>query len=76
MTHAILSPAPVSRREAAYAAWMRRVNAALEALSGMSVEELPDWPYREAFDQGELAHDVALDVLDALDEDEYDEHGF
>lgn len=43
--------------------WMEEVDAALERLSGMSSGDLPDWPYRDAYDDGLNPISVAREVL-------------
>jgi hypothetical protein len=32
--------------------WMQEVNRAMDALCGMVSEDLPDWNYRDAYDDG------------------------
>lgn len=53
--------------EAAFRAWMRKVDAALETLSGMTSDELPDFPYRDYHDAGEPPISTAVAVLEELD---------
>lgn len=54
---------------AAFRAWMRRVDAALEARCGLVSDELPDYPYRDAHDAGEAPGDTAALVLADVDFD-------
>jgi hypothetical protein len=55
--------------DAAFRAWMRKVDAALETLSGMTSAELPDYAYRDAHDGGEAPISTAVAVLEDLDFD-------
>ena len=49
--------------------WMRDVDLAVEAISGVSTLDLPDWGYRDAFEDG-LTADEAADAI--LEENEFD----
>jgi hypothetical protein len=46
-----------------FQAWMREVDAAMEAEVGMGHADLPDWNYRDAFDDGMDAADAADEAL-------------
>jgi hypothetical protein len=42
--------------------WMREVDAELNRLLFLDSGDLPDWNYRDAYDSGEDAVDVAQEV--------------
>ena len=50
--------------DTAYNEWLRRVDRAIEAWSGLGVDDLADWLYRDAFDAGADPEDVATEVLE------------
>lgn len=43
--------------------WMLKVNAACEHLYGMSIHDLPDYCFRDAFDDGVSPVAVAKDAM-------------
>ena len=43
--------------------WLSDVDAELVRRSGLGVDDLPDWLYRDAYDDGAYPVDVARDVL-------------
>ena len=45
--------------------WMGEVEATLDGIVGCGVDDLPDWDYYEAFDEGWSPEDAALSALDA-----------
>jgi hypothetical protein len=48
-----------------FAAWMKKMDAALEALCGMESGDLPDWNYADAFDdERDDFDDIAREVLE------------
>jgi hypothetical protein len=51
-----------------YTAWKKQVDAELEALCGMSSDDLPDYGYADAFEQGRSARSVAKAALRAAKE--------
>lgn len=55
--------------EAAFRAWMRRVDAALEARCGLGSDDLADYAYRDAYDDGAAPTDTADLVLADIDFD-------
>lgn len=44
-------------------AFMRRVDGYVESMVGCSVYDLPDYAFRDAYDGGEEAEDVAACVI-------------
>ena len=46
--------------------WMQLVDRHLSALCGLSYLDLPDQPYRDAFDDGWDAGDYAAEVMDSM----------
>lgn len=54
---------------AGFDVWMDRVNAALELKCGMDSRDLPDWPYRDAYDDGKSASRAAASALKAAKDD-------
>lgn len=46
---------------------MEQVNAELVSMCGMGSEDLPDWNYWDAWDDGESPKYAALEVLDNAD---------
>ncbi len=45
--------------------WMSKVDAALETACGLGSLDLPDWGYRDAFDDGMSPQTAAKKVLKA-----------
>jgi hypothetical protein len=54
---------------AAFRAWMRKVDAALETLCGLGSDDLPDYSYRDAYDGGEAPISTAVAALEDVDFD-------
>jgi hypothetical protein len=50
--------------EAAFRAWLRRLDAELLALCGLERDDLPDYPYRDAFDAGDAPGEAAAAALE------------
>ena len=48
-----------------YTEWKKAVDAEVVKLSGLSCDDLADFMYRDAFDDGELPEDVVIQVLEA-----------
>ncbi len=46
--------------------WMQLVDSHLSALMGISAYDLPDQPYRDAFDDGWDAGDYAAEVMETV----------
>lgn len=44
--------------------WMRLVNRTCYNLAGVTTEDIADYDYMIAFEEGELAHEVAQQALD------------
>ena len=44
--------------------WMKEVDDAVWAIAGCSVHDLPDYCFRDAFDGGVSAEEVAREVLE------------
>ena len=44
--------------------WMREIDSCLEALCGLGHMDLPDYMYRDAFDDSLDPAEVAQDVMD------------
>jgi len=45
--------------------WMEAVDQQVYTLSGVSVHDLADWPFRDAFDSGAFPEEVAVEILEA-----------
>jgi len=46
-----------------YEDWMRRVDKCVEAIAGVSVYDLPDYCFRDAYEDGRRPSSVARDAL-------------
>lgn len=46
-----------------FLAWMRQVNLVLTRNCGLVSEDLPDWRYRDAFDDGYTPKEAAAKAL-------------
>lgn len=44
--------------------WLRRVDAEVEAVCGLSHRDLADWNYYDAYESGTSPAEVARDVLE------------
>jgi hypothetical protein len=47
-----------------FEAWMHRVDLAVQSASGVSVHDLPDYAFRDAFDGGSPPGEAAREVLE------------
>lgn len=47
-----------------FSAWMRAVDREVERLSGMGIADLPDWHFRDAFDEDVPPEAAAAEVLE------------
>ena len=45
--------------------WMQEVNRAVEHLVGLSADDLPDWNYRDAYDDGASPSSAARQAIRA-----------
>ncbi len=45
--------------------WMEHLDQQVIALSGVSVHDLADWPFRSCFEEGGIPEEVAVDILEA-----------
>ncbi len=52
-----------AQSENAFAVWMKKVDAACEARFGISIHDLPDFCFRDAFDCGDSPARVALAAI-------------
>lgn len=50
--------------EKTFEQWMEEVNVALVSMCGMGSEDLPDWNYWDAWDDGISPKSAAADVLE------------
>lgn len=50
---------------AGFATWMHEVNRAIERKTGLRSEDLPDYCYRDAFDDGARPAQVAIAAIRA-----------
>lgn len=48
----------------AFYRWLLAVDAAVSDRAGVGLLDLPDYPLRDAFDDGDAADDVAAQVLE------------
>jgi hypothetical protein len=55
----------VQSDDLAFEAWMKKVDQACEARFGISIHDLPDYCFRDAFDDGETPARTALDAIRA-----------
>ena len=46
--------------------FMTEVDAVIENVLGVTSEDIEDFCYRDAFDDGESPYDTAMDALDAI----------
>lgn len=53
-----------TRTDDSFDTWKREVDAILVKLCGMTSDCIPDYCYRDAFDAGESAEQVASDAYD------------
>ena len=61
-------------QEALFRVWMNQVNNEIkDRAAGLSAEDLPDYDYRDAFNAGADAADIAYEVLKAAGWAEPDE---
>lgn len=51
------------KSEERFLAWMRLVDKAIRARCGLSLSDLPDWRYRDAFEERMSPAKVAREVL-------------
>lgn len=55
--------------------WLAKVDAAVSAELGLSIDDLPDAPYRDLFDEGltpeQAAQEVVEDAWERLDNYDY-----
>lgn len=49
--------------DSAFEIWMKKVDQACEARFGISIHDLPDFCFRDAFDDGETPARVALEAI-------------
>lgn len=50
-------------RSFAFSNFMNAINSRVEALCLLSIEDLPDWPFADEFEDGVNPNDVADDML-------------
>lgn len=50
-----------------FESWMKEVDAEITALCGLGVDDLADYMYRDAYDDGDSPEDVAVMVLEEND---------
>lgn len=55
----------MAKAKMTFEAWMRAVDVAVAALVGLSVRDLPDFAFRDAFDSGRSPAGVAKAVVRA-----------
>lgn len=61
--HTHISSETDQSADSAFDVWMKKVDAACEARFGISIHDLPDFCFRDAFDCGDTPARVALEAI-------------
>lgn len=62
-----------------YEQWMKKVDSLIGAKTGLSVDDLADYPTRDWFESGMTPQEACQDILEGegyLDEDDFDDGDF
>jgi hypothetical protein len=59
----------MSKSEAAFVEWMKKVNAILGKKTGMHSEDLTDWTWRDSFEDGMAPEDAVQNFAEDCDDD-------